>query len=125
MKAAIRRALPGRRRLLAGAAVAAVLVGGPVAVYAATSPQAPGRHAVAAALPDHDWALTAAPAIGRQQAIDKAIQAVPGSTAVSAELDAEGATTVWEVELRTPDGMEHEVIVDANSGAVLGTVRQD
>ncbi|MBF6225798.1 PepSY domain-containing protein [Nocardia abscessus] len=125
MKATIRRVLPGRRGLLAGAAVAAVLVGGPVALYAATTPQVPGRHAIVASLQDHDWALTAAPTISRQQAIDKALQAVPGSTAVSAELDAEGATTVWEVELRTPDGIEHEVTVDANSGAVLGTVKQD
>ncbi|MGK8522840.1 PepSY domain-containing protein [Nocardia asteroides] len=124
MKATIRRALPGRRGLIAGAAVAALLVGGPVALYAATSPQGLDRQSVAAHLPE-DWALTAAPTIGRQQAIDKALAAVPGSAVVSAELDAEGRTTVWEVELRTPDGIEHEVTIDANSGAVLGTVKQD
>lgn len=124
MKATLRRALPGRRGLLAGAAVVAVLIGGPVALYAATSPQGPDRHAVAAYLPD-DWALTAAPTIGRQQAIDKAIEVVPGSTVVSAELDGEGRTTVWEVELRTSDGIEHEVTIDANNGTVLGTVKQD
>ncbi|MEU1993795.1 PepSY domain-containing protein [Nocardia gamkensis] len=125
MKATVRRALSGRRGLLAGAVVAAVLVGGPVALYAATDDQAPGGHRVAAYLSDHDWELTAAPAIGRQQAVDKALRAVPGSTVVSAELDAEGPTTVWEVELRTPDGIEHEVTIDATSGAVLGTVQQD
>lgn len=125
MKATLRRTLSSRRGLLAGAVAAALLVGGPVALYAAASPQSPARQAVAAAVPDHEWTLTAAPAIGREQAGDKAREAVPGSTVVSAELDDEGRTTVWEVELRTPDGVEHEVTIDATSGAVLGTVRQD
>ncbi|MEW1734705.1 PepSY domain-containing protein [Nocardia beijingensis] len=125
MKSTVGRAFRRRRGLLAAAAVAGLLVGGPVALYAATGPHSPDRNAVAAYLSDHDLALTAAPAISRQQAVDKAREAVPGGAVVSAELDAEGTTAVWEVELRTPDSIEHEVTVDANSGAVLGTVKQD
>jgi hypothetical protein len=49
----------------------------------------------------------------------------PGGIATSAELDVDRAGTVWEVELVTPDGVEHEVIVNADSGAVIGPVRQD
>ncbi|MEU2037386.1 PepSY domain-containing protein [Nocardia niwae] len=121
MKATVRRTLSGRRGLLACAAAAAVLIGGPVALYATASPQAPARHAVT----DHEWSLTSAPAIGEQQAADKAREAVPGSTVIATEFDDEGSTSVWEVELRTPDGVEHEVTIDATSGAVLRTVRQD
>ncbi|MBF6192573.1 PepSY domain-containing protein [Nocardia implantans] len=125
MKSTVGRAFRGRRALLTAAVVAGLLVGGPVALYAATGSHSPDRHAVAAYLSDHEWALTAAPTISREQAVNKAREALPGGTVVSAELDAEGATAVWEVELRTPDGIEHEVTVDANSGAVLGTVKQD
>lgn len=78
MDAILGRALAGLRWLLIGAAVAAFLVGGAVALGAATSTQG------------HDWMLTAAPTIGRQQAIDKALATVPGGTVISAELDGEG-----------------------------------
>ncbi|MFQ6331099.1 PepSY domain-containing protein [Nocardia sp. CWNU-33] len=121
----LRRVLAGLRWLLVGAAVAALFVGGAVAMGASTDSRWHDRHTVALFPPDHDWVLTAAPTIDRQQAIDKALGVVPGSTVISAELDAEKGTTVWEVELRAPDGIEYEVTVDSNTGAVLGRAQQD
>ncbi|MFQ6394534.1 PepSY domain-containing protein [Nocardia sp. KC 131] len=113
----LRRALAGLRWLLVGAAVATIVVGG---VVAATGTGRQDLPAVASVSPSHDWTLTAATTINRQQAIDKALEAVPGGVVVSAELDIDRGTTVWEVELRAPDGIEYDVTIDANSGAVIG-----
>ncbi|MEV6427577.1 PepSY domain-containing protein [Nocardia sp. NPDC051463] len=121
----LRRIFAGLRWLLVGAAVSALFVGGAVALSTSTDSRWHDQRTVALFPPDHDLVLTAAPAIDRQQAIDKALGALPGSTLISAELDADQGTTVWEVELRAPDGIEYEVTIDSNTGAVLGKAHQD
>lgn len=113
-----RHAASALRWLLVGAAVAAVAAGACLGVAAVAT--GPGAHDDGA-----PWSLVADPGIDRQTAMDTAVSAVPGSTAVSAELDSERHTTVWEVEVVTPDGVEYEVSVDANTGVVLGTAERD
>ncbi|NKY54895.1 PepSY domain-containing protein [Nocardia flavorosea] len=113
-----RHAASAMRWLLVGAVVAAVAAGACLGVAAVATGSGT----------DHDgapWSLVAAPGIDRQKAMDAAVAAVPGSTAVSAELDSERNTTVWEVEVVTPEGVEYEVSVDANTGVVRGTAERD
>lgn len=113
-----RHAASAMRWLLVGAVVAAVVAGACLGVAAvATGPAARDEGA--------QWSLVADPGIDRRTAMDTAVSVVPGSRAVSAELDSERHSTVWEVEVVTPDGVEYEVSVDANTGAVLGTAEHD
>ncbi|MBF6347708.1 MULTISPECIES: PepSY domain-containing protein [Nocardia] len=113
-----RHAVSAMRWLLVGAVVAAVVAGACLAVAAVALD--PGDRSGSA-----QWSLVADPGIDRQQAMDAAVTAVPGSTPVSAELDSERHTTVWEVEVVTPSGVEYEVTIDANTGAVLGSAEHD
>ncbi|MBO6939839.1 MAG: PepSY domain-containing protein [Deltaproteobacteria bacterium] len=46
-------------------------------------------------------------------------QEVPNSTTESIERDYEDGRYVFEVELVTADGVEHEVVIDARDGRVL------
>lgn len=48
-------------------------------------------------------------------------QAVAGAQVRSIELDHERGITVYEVELRSADGVKHEVIIDARDGRVIRT----
>ncbi|MEV5833592.1 PepSY domain-containing protein [Nocardia sp. NPDC052112] len=122
MSSVIRRAFASLRWLIVGTTVVGATVAG---LALATSTVGPGNHTVAVNLSDTDWVLLAGPQISKQQAIDEAVQAVPGSTVDSAEIDTVRGAAVWDVELRTPDGIEHEVTIDANTGKVLGTVEHD
>ncbi|WP_280425322.1 PepSY domain-containing protein [Nocardia carnea] len=113
-----RHAASAMRWLLVGAVVAAVAAGACLGIAAVvTDPGSRDGNA--------PWSLVADPGIDRQTAMDTAAAAVPGSRSVSAELDSDQRTTVWEVEVVTPDGVEYEVSVDANTGAVLGTAERD
>ena len=60
-----------------------------------------------------------APRITMEQAERIALDHVPGSTVESIERDSEGGTVVYEVELRAADGVEHELVIDANDGRVI------
>ena len=60
-----------------------------------------------------------APRITMEQAERIALDHVPGSTVESIERDSEGGTVVYEVELRAADGVEHEIVIDANDGRVI------
>ncbi|WP_327119487.1 PepSY domain-containing protein [Nocardia sp. NBC_01730] len=127
MAAVFHRAFAGLRWILVGAAAVAVVAGvsHAVATVATGGNGGNGGNTVAFSTPATGWSLIADPGITRQQAIDKAVEAVPGGRAGSAEFDTDGGSAVWEVELVTPDGVEHEVTVDANSGKVLATVNHD
>lgn len=122
MSSVIRRAFASLRWIIVGAAVIGATVAG---LALATSTVGHKDHTVAVNLSDTDWVLLAGPQISRQQAIDEAVKAVPGGAVDSAEIDTERGVSVWEVELTTPDGIEHEVTIDANTGKVLGTVEHD
>ncbi|WP_330229597.1 PepSY domain-containing protein [Nocardia sp. NBC_00508] len=123
MTTAFRRAYAGLRWVIFGAAVAAVVAGVSFALGAVAT--GGHDHTIAFNPSARDWSLVADPGINRQQAIDKAIEAVPGGRVDSAELDTDRGTPVWEVELTTPDGVEHEVTIDANSGQVLAKINHD
>lgn len=53
-----------------------------------------------------------------EQAARIALSYVPG-VVESIERDYERGVIVWEVEVRDTHGIEHEVIVDANTGRVI------
>ncbi|MBF6165839.1 PepSY domain-containing protein [Streptomyces gardneri] len=124
MTTVLRRAYAGLRWLMVGTAVAAAVVG-LSAVLAAVATGGPDDHTVSFQSSAADWSLVADTGISRQQAIDKAVQAVPGGRVVSAELDTDRGKPVWEVELTTPQGVEHDVTIDAGSGEVLADVDHD
>ncbi|MGO4613494.1 PepSY domain-containing protein [Nocardia sp. 2YAB30] len=124
MATVLHRAFAGLRWILVGAAAVAVVAGVSLALGVVATGEKFG-HTVSFSATATDWSLIADPGITRQQAIDKAVEAVPGGRTESAEFDTDGASAVWEVELVTPDGVEHEVTIDANSGKVLATVNRD
>ncbi|MFB7630161.1 PepSY domain-containing protein [Streptomyces sp. NPDC056149] len=128
------RALTGRRRwLTAGAAVAVLAAGGTAAAVAATDgATTPATRNAASTAADTAAGTTAdntagngsgtastAPDDGQQRAVDVARRTVPGGRVVSVEPDHEHGVRVWEVELRTGNGVEHEVDVSRANGTVV------
>lgn len=74
---------------------------------------------------DGDAALAKSAKTGLGQAVDAALDKVPG-TATSAELDdGNGRFAVWEVDVTDAKGAEHEVTVDARSGKATATQTDD
>lgn len=57
--------------------------------------------------------------IGFERAREIALRHVPGAHVESIERDFEAGQLVYEVELRTPQGVEHELWIDARDGRVL------
>ncbi|MCM6778376.1 PepSY domain-containing protein [Nocardia sp. CDC159] len=108
-----------RAGLLVTGTAAAVLVGGGVALAAASS--ADGT--VASRLPGYE--RLANPTVSTQQAEDAARQAVPGATVEGTDLDHDHGATVWEVDVRNQQGVEYEVRVDAGNGTVLSVEQDD
>lgn len=53
------------------------------------------------------------------EAIQKAVDAVPGGQAIEIEIDEHKGNPVWEVELLLPGHQKREVNVDATTGVVL------
>jgi len=77
------------------------------------------RYACSTVVPQdagHDLADLAK--IGLDRAIQVARTAVPG-TAVGSSLDDENGCVVYSVEIRSADGMVHDVKVDAGTGAIV------
>lgn len=56
--------------------------------------------------------------ISIEEAMMIALQQVPGHV-VKAELEYDGGSVIYEIEIRSRDGQKYEVKVDANSGKVL------
>jgi uncharacterized membrane protein YkoI len=88
----------GRKLAVGVVAVAILTLGGGVAI---------------AAQPE------AEPKIDRAAAEEAALSAVPGEVK-DTELESEGGSTIYEVEVVGKDGKLREVTVDASSGRVLG-----
>ena len=66
------------------------------------------------------WNVVAAQTdIARERAERIALELVPDATVESVERDEEDGVDVYEVELVTDDGVEHEVTIDAQTGRVL------
>lgn len=73
---------------------------------------------------DDDPDAAALAKVTADQARETALQAVPGATVTDVDLEEEDGFLVYEVDLR--DGTtEYDLIVDAGSGAVLCTERDD
>lgn len=58
------------------------------------------------------------PSLSEAQAIEIALNAVPGEVQES-ELEREDGATVYEIEILTAEGVEMEVEIDADTGDVL------
>ncbi|MFI1289957.1 PepSY domain-containing protein [Streptomyces sp. NPDC020792] len=68
-----------------------------------------------------DAALAKSARTGLGQAVDTALDKVPG-TATSAELDDHhDRTTAWHIDVTDDQGAAHEVVVDARTGKVTAT----
>ncbi len=94
----VRIMVDGRKLAVGVVAVAILTLGGGVAI---------------AAQPE------AEPKIDRAAAEEAALSAVPGEVK-DTELESEGGSTIYEVEVVGKDGKLREVTVDASSGQVLG-----
>lgn len=70
-------------------------------------------------------AQVASAALTLDDATDIALAANPGSQVLEADLDGDGASPRYEVELRLADGQVVEVRVDAVTGEILATVPED
>ena len=64
------------------------------------------------------------PKIDRASAEEAALGAVPGEVKET-ELESEGGSAVYEVEILGKDGKLQEVTVDASNGKVLGQETED
>lgn len=64
------------------------------------------------------------PKIDRAAAEEAALGAVPGEVK-EVELESEGGSTIYEVEILGKDGKLREVTVDASNGKVLGQEVED
>jgi uncharacterized membrane protein YkoI len=71
------------------------------------------------------FAQPPAPRISMEQARRIALEHVPSSTVESIEHDWERGVEVFEVELRTDGGVEHELVIDANDGHVISANTDD
>ena len=74
---------------------------------------------IAAANANSDKAAQAATvAIAQDQAVNIALQAVPG-TVVESEFESEDGVSLWEIEILDANQQVTEVEVDANTGEIL------
>ncbi|EDK34855.1 Hypothetical protein CKL_2843 [Clostridium kluyveri DSM 555] len=62
--------------------------------------------------------------INTETAIQNALQRVPGQV-LRVEMDVEDGLLVYEIHIRTTNGMVYEVTIDANTGEILEVDRQD
>ena len=103
---------PSRTRLMSSLLLGALVAGGCVWAYPVWSNDEEDEIAEAVGM-----AGSAKVPIG--QAIEAATAQVPG-TVIEAELE-EVPRVTWEFEIVTPDGKVMEVLVDKDTGAVVGT----
>lgn len=91
----------GLRRLWAGTALATLLVGSGGAL------------------------AVAEPTLSDQEELDAARQILMGATVRSIEIDFSDGAPKGEVEVRTRDGAEYEVMIDMNTATMLSIERDD
>lgn len=116
--------------IFAGIALAALTVGGGVAFAdqgesgpalsppAGTSTPTPGT-ATSAPDTDDDADVTRKPAVLAEQAQQTALARVSGGWVTSSDLETEGGTTSWEIEIADGTGAGREIVVDATTGKIL------
>lgn len=91
----------GLRRLAAGTALAAILVGSGGAL------------------------ALAQPAPGEEESLEAARRVLLGATVQSFEVDTSNGAPALEVDVRTRDGGEYEVTVDMSTATVLSVERDE
>lgn len=89
------------RRLWAGTALATILIGSGGAV------------------------ADAEPMLSDQESLEAARQVLMGATVQSVEVDFSEGTPTWEIDARTRDGAEYEVMVDMSTATVLSVEQDD
>ncbi|MEV4186253.1 PepSY domain-containing protein [Streptosporangium canum] len=116
--------------IFAGIALAALTVGGGVAFAdqdesgpalsppAGTAGPTPGT-ATPAPDTDDDAEVTSKPAVLAEQAQQTALARVNGGWVTSSDLETEGTTTSWQIEVADGAGAEQEIVVDATTGKIL------
>ncbi|MER5426987.1 PepSY domain-containing protein [Streptosporangium roseum] len=116
--------------IITGIALAALTVGGGVAFAdrdetgpalsspAGTATPAPGT-ATPAPDTDDDADVTRKPAVLAEQAQQTALARVSGGWVTSSDLETEGGTISWQIEVADGAGAEREIVVDATSGKIL------
>ncbi|MEV4244129.1 PepSY domain-containing protein [Streptosporangium canum] len=109
--------------IFTGIALAALTVGGGVAFAdqdesgpalsrpAGTATPTPGT--------DDDADVTRKPAVLVEQAQQTALARVSGGWVTSSDLETEGGTTSWEIEVADGAGAGREIVVDATTGKIL------
>ncbi len=123
----LRRVRDGLRWLLVGAVAFVVVAAAGLSLGIATGVFDDSGHRLE--LSPFGYAAAAAPTaaatIDRNRAEEVARGAVPDARVLSAELETDRPTPVWEVDLRAADGRDIEVTVDAVNAAVLTVDRDD
>ncbi|MDP9869551.1 MULTISPECIES: PepSY domain-containing protein [Streptosporangium] len=116
--------------IFTGIALAALTVGGGVAFAdrdetgpalsspAGTATPTPGT-ATPAQDADDDADVTRKPAVLAEQAQQTALARVNGGWVTSSDLETEGGTTSWQIEVADGAGAGREIVVDATTGKIL------
>ena len=68
---------------------------------------------------DSDDVALPAPKVTLDQAKSSALGKYPGATFVKSELESKSGSLIYQIELKTADGKHIEIIIDANTGAVV------
>ncbi|MGE3660563.1 MAG: PepSY domain-containing protein [Pseudonocardia sp.] len=108
----------------AGITVLGITVAGTATAEPATVPPATVPVAAADAAPPTGRPVPAGEGITPQAAADAAVAHVGGGQVESIEREVEHGAAIWEVEV-VRDGVEHDVDVAAEDGAVLRVDRDD
>lgn len=95
-------------------AVAIAISGAPIAVMAKKKGNCDGEEAT----------LLQNAQLGIEEAIAIALKDKPGKV-IEAEIDSEDGVTIWEVELVDSQNHIYEYEIDANSGTILESERDD
>ncbi|ACZ88202.1 PepSY domain-containing protein [Streptosporangium roseum] len=114
--------------IFTGIALAALTVGGGVAFAdrdatgpALSSPAGTATPGTTTPAPDTDDGadVTRKPAVLAEQAQQTALARVSGGWVTSSDLETEGGTISWQIEVADGAGAEREIVVDATSGKIL------
>ncbi|WP_406312722.1 PepSY domain-containing protein [Streptosporangium sp. NBC_01639] len=104
--------------ILAGLALAGLAAGGGVA-FADQNEADPVSPTATATPGTGDGTSTARkPAVLAEQAQQTALSRVSGGWIVSSDLETEGGTASWEVEVADGKGAEREIVIDATTGKI-------
>ncbi|GAA3425436.1 PepSY domain-containing protein [Streptosporangium sandarakinum] len=113
--------------VIAGLALAGIVAGGGAALAdeIKADPASPSSSATPGTGSGDDAGAVRKPAVSAEQAQRTALSKVSGGWVVSTELETEGDTTCWEVEVADAKGAVQEIVVDAATGGITSTAAAD